>query len=230
MLAATRVLRTSPGGMAAFAVFVITLCALTAPRAQVLGSLTGTVTDSQKAPLPGVKVTLVTTTTAIDFPDVRATKLAASIAELKGMNSESGNPLSGKLSGRYGTSGYSMGGGGTTIAASNDKTLVSSVGLAPWSPVGADITTPTLLMCGGADTVAPCSMAQGAYTAMPETTPKMMIVIPAIDHLAWLGGPTGPGQGGAFALAFMKAFLEGDERWKSVLLDADGSVTTNITR
>jgi pimeloyl-ACP methyl ester carboxylesterase len=175
-------------------------------------------------------VTLVTTTTAIDFPDVRATKLAASIAELKGMNSESGNPLSGKLSGRYGTSGYSMGGGGTTIAASNDKTLVSSVGLAPWSPVGADITTPTLLMCGGADTVAPCSMAQGAYTAMPETTPKMMIVIPAIDHLAWLGGPTGPGQGGAFALAFMKAFLEGDERWKSVLLDADGSVTTNITR
>jgi len=61
MLAATRVLRTSPGGMAAFAVFVITLCALTAPRAQVLGSLTGTVTDSQKAPLPGVKVTLVTT-------------------------------------------------------------------------------------------------------------------------------------------------------------------------
>src|SRR4029450_710179 len=102
----------------------------------------------------------------------RAAKLAASIEELKSLNAEGDNPISGKLSGRYGTSGYSMGGGGTTIAASEDKSLLSSVGLAPWAPVGRGITTPTLLMCGGSDIVAPCSMAEGAYAEIPETTPK----------------------------------------------------------
>jgi hypothetical protein len=44
-----------------------------------------------------------------------------------------------------------------------------------------------------------------------------------------LGGPTAPGLGGAFALAFMKLYLEGDERWKSILVNADGDVTTTIT-
>jgi pimeloyl-ACP methyl ester carboxylesterase len=174
-------------------------------------------------------VTMVTTTTGADFPDVRATKLAASIEELKSLNAESDSPLSGKLSGRYGTSGYSMGGGGTTITASKDKTLLSSVGLAPWAPVGQGITTPTLLMCGSTDGTAPCSMAEGAYEQIPETTPKMLVVLPGIGHLTWLGGPTAPGLGGAFALGFMKLFLEGDERWRSVLLDVNADVTTNIT-
>jgi hypothetical protein len=47
--------------------------------------------------------------------------------------------------------------------------------------------------------------------------------------LAWLRGPTAAGAGGAFALAFTKLFLEGDERWRPLLLDAAGDVTTNIT-
>jgi pimeloyl-ACP methyl ester carboxylesterase len=174
-------------------------------------------------------VTLVTTTTGADFPDVRATKLGRSIEELKSLNAESGNPLSGAMSGRYGTSGYSMGGGGTTIAATNDKTLLSSVGLAPWAPVGRDIVTPTLLMCGSTDGTAPCSMADGAYAELPDSTPKMLVVLPGVGHLTWLSGPAAPDIGGALALAFMKLYLEGDERWRPVLLSADGDVTTTIT-
>jgi pimeloyl-ACP methyl ester carboxylesterase len=174
-------------------------------------------------------VTIVTTTTGADFPDIRASKLARSIEELERLNAESDNPLSGAMSGRYGTSGYSMGGGGTTLAASADQTLSSSVGLAPWAPVGRSVSTPTLLMCGSTDTIAPCSMAEGAYAETPESTPKMLVVLPLVGHLTWLSGPTAPGAGGALALAFMKTFLEGDERWKSVLLSAGGDVTTNIT-
>jgi hypothetical protein len=174
-------------------------------------------------------VTVVTTTGGGDFPDLRAAKLAGSIEELKTLNAGSGNPVSGKLSGRYGTSGYSMGGGGTTLAATEDKSLLTSVGLAPWAPVGRGITTPTLLMCGSTDTVAPCSMAEGAYAEIPETTPKMLVVLPLVGHLTWLSGPAAPGLGGAFALAFMKLYLEGDERWKPILLDAGGDVTTSIT-
>jgi pimeloyl-ACP methyl ester carboxylesterase len=174
-------------------------------------------------------VTVVTTTGGADFPDIRATKLARSIEELKSLNAESDSPLFGTLIGRYGTSGYSMGGGGTTITASNDKSLLSSVGLAPWAPVGQGITTPTLLMCGSTDGTAPCSMAEGAYEQIPESTPKMLVVLPGVGHLTWLGGPTAPGLGGAFALGFMKLFLEGDERWRSVLLDVNADVTTTIT-
>ncbi len=175
-------------------------------------------------------VTLVTETGGADFPDLRATKMERSIEEMKSMDAASGTPISGKMSGRYGTSGYSMGGGGTTITATNDNTLLSSVGLAPWSPVGRGIVTPTLLLCGSTDGTAPCSMSESAYRQIPETTPKMMVVLPGVGHLTWLRGPTAPDQGGALALAFMKTYLEGDDRWKSVLLSSgDRNVTTNIT-
>jgi pimeloyl-ACP methyl ester carboxylesterase len=174
-------------------------------------------------------VTVVTTTTGADLPAIRAAKLADSIAELERLDSESGNPLSGAMSGRYGTSGYSMGGGGTTLASAADSSLVSSVGLAPWAPVGRGITTPTLLMCGTTDTIAPCSMAEGAYAELPESTPKMLVVLPLVGHLEWLSGPTAPSTGGALALAFQKLFLEGDERWRPILVAAGGDVTTNIS-
>jgi pimeloyl-ACP methyl ester carboxylesterase len=172
-------------------------------------------------------VTLVTATLGTDFPDLRAAKLAASIDELQRLN-EGNSPIAGQMSGRYGTSGYSMGGGGTTLATASDSTLLSSVGLAPWAPVGRGISTPTLLLCGSTDGTAPCSMSDGAYAQIPESTPKMMVVLPGVGHLAWLRGPTAAGAGGAFALAFTKLYLEGDERWRTVLLDASGDVTTNI--
>lgn len=52
--------RKSTSRVVGFAVSVIGLLTPFAPRAQVPGLLTGTVTDSAKAPLPGVKVTVVT--------------------------------------------------------------------------------------------------------------------------------------------------------------------------
>jgi len=110
-------------------------------------------------------VTVVTNTLGTDGPDVRATKLLTAITELKAENTKSGSPLIGKLAGRYGTSGYSMGGGGTTLASSTDATLKSSIGLAAWGGNGTGVTVPTLLLCGSADTVAPCSMSESVYPA-----------------------------------------------------------------
>jgi hypothetical protein len=176
-------------------------------------------------------VTLVTTTGASDDPDLRATKLLASIKELKGLTS---GPLMGKLApDRFGTSGYSMGGGGTTIASSRDKTLKTSVGLAPWSPVGSGITTPTLLLCGGSDTTAPCgSNARSSYNGIPMATPKMMVTISGTSHLQWFGPTTDAQRGaaGKFALAFQKVYLEGDTRWAPLLksMVSGTTVVTNI--
>jgi dienelactone hydrolase len=178
--------------------------------------------------------TLVTDTFPSDFPDVRADLLLGSITAMKAENMKAGSPLMGKMSDRYGTSGYSMGGGGTVIAASKTPTLKSSVGLAAWGPTGeAQVKVPTLLFCGTDDVVAPCSdHSDPAYTAIPSSTPKMKIVINGGDHLsAWFGpADGGDGVSGGWGLAFEKVYLEGDTRWKSLLLGkpSGATMTTNI--
>jgi predicted dienelactone hydrolase len=93
------------------------------------------------------------------------------------------------------------------------------------------VTVPTLLLCGQSDTTAPCSMAQGVYTGIKDPTAKMMVQIPGATHFSWFG-PTDAGMGtsGKYALAFQKVYLEGDERWKPLLLTkpSSGTMTTNI--
>jgi hypothetical protein len=124
-----------------------------------------------------------------------------------------------------------MGGGGTTLASKDDPSLLSSVGLAPYSPTGSGLQVPTLLLCGSSDGTAPCSMAQGSYSGIPTTTPKMMISITGVGHLSWFG-PTSAGGGtsGKYALAFQKVFLDGDERWMSLLTGtpSNGTMTTTL--
>ena len=178
-------------------------------------------------------ICVVTNSGASDLPDARGRYLLNAIKDLKEANTQQGSPLFGKLSGQYGTSGYSMGGGGSTVASTEDPTLRSSVGLAPWAPVGRGVTVPTLHICGTADSTAGCSgNARPAYDAMPETTPKMLLVVNGGGHLtSWFGpGDTPGGISGGWALAFNKVYLEGDERWKPLLLGmpTGGTVTTNI--
>ncbi|HET9933748.1 MAG TPA: hypothetical protein VFQ35_23755 [Polyangiaceae bacterium] len=172
---------------------------------------------------------IVTDTTGADLPNVRGDKLVAAIEELKAQNMASG-PLAGKLAGRYGTSGYSMGGGGTTFASAKDPTYRTSIGLAAWGPDGTNVKVPTLFLCSDTDTVAGCGYSQTAYDAMGSTS-KMLIKVPNATHFNWFD-PTDAGQGmsGEYALAFQKVFLEGDQRWRPLLLakPAQGSGATNI--
>ena len=176
-------------------------------------------------------VMVITATDGADVPDIRAMKLLASIEELKSENTKSGGPLNGKLSGRYGTSGYSMGGGGTTLASAEDGTLRTSLGLAPWGGDGSRVKVPTLLLCGDADTVAPCNMAEGVYAGIADPTPKMLINVSGATHFNWFGpSDAGRGTSGKYALAFQKVFLEGDERWRPLLLEKPSAASqmTNI--
>jgi hypothetical protein len=124
-----------------------------------------------------------------------------------------------------------MGGGGTTIAATGTPSLKTSIGLAPWGGTGNRTTVATMVLCGSADTTAPCLMSQSVYSAIPESTPKMMLNISGVSHFGWFG-PTDAGRGisGSYALAFQKVFLEGDTRWKPLLLTrpTGATVTTNV--
>jgi pimeloyl-ACP methyl ester carboxylesterase len=171
-------------------------------------------------------------TGAADTPDIRSGELLAAIDELKKEGMKSGSPLEGKLAGRFGTSGYSMGGGGTTIAASQDASLKTSIGLAPWGGTGAGTTVPSLMFCGDADTVAPSYMAQGVYDELPGMTPKMIVTVSGATHFNWFDpADAGGGLSGQYALAFQKVYLDGDERWKSLLVQkptTGGTMDTNI--
>jgi predicted dienelactone hydrolase len=163
-------------------------------------------------------VLVIVSTTGADQPQQRAVKLVAAIEELKGENDKSDSPLAGKLSDRYGTSGYSMGGGGTVIASTGDVMLRTSIGLAPFGGSGAEVKAATLLLCGTADGTAPCNMSERVYGAIPDTLPKMMISISGATHFSWFGpDAAGMGTSGKYALAFQKVFLDGDERWKPLL-------------
>jgi hypothetical protein len=170
-------------------------------------------------------VTMIVDTGSLDQPDQRAQALLDGIAAFKAENTKNGGPLNGKLSGRYGTSGFSMGGGGTTIAARRDKTLLTDVAIMPWGPTNTGISVPTLVICGSSDGTASCSShGTPAYRGIPDTVPKMRIEISS-GHA---GQPSsGRGGSGQVALAFQKVFLEGDTRWRPLLVAAD-SEETNI--
>jgi hypothetical protein len=172
-------------------------------------------------------VLVAANTGAADQPAQRATTLLNAIKALKAENTKMDSPLFGKLSDRFGTSGYSMGGGGTTIASGQDATLKSSIGLAAWGGSGNNVKVPTLLLCGSADTTAGCGMSSPVYTAIKDPTAKMQVTIQGSTHFNWFGPKDGEnGKSGMVALAFAKLYLEGDERWKPVLLKAGGM--TNI--
>jgi hypothetical protein len=168
---------------------------------------------------------MIVDTGSSDQPNVRGMALLKGIAAFKTENTKSGSPLNGKLAGRYGTSGFSMGGGGTTYAARDDKTLLTDVALMPWGPVNSGVTVPTLIVCGSSDGTAPCaSHGTPAYAGIAATVPKMRIEISS-GHA---GQPSsGGGTSGKVGLAFQKVFLEGDERWRPLLVAAP-SLETNI--
>jgi hypothetical protein len=164
-------------------------------------------------------VAMIVETGSGDQPGQRGNALLEGIAGFKAENEKSGSPLFGKLAGRYGTSGFSMGGGGTTYAAQEDSTLRTSVGLMAWGPVRSGIMVPSLFICGASDGIASCGAhSEGAYAGISGDTPKAIITVSG-GHV---GQPSaGGGDSGATALAFQKYFLEGDERWKPILLMAD---------
>ena len=170
-------------------------------------------------------VAMIVDTGSLDQPSQRGMALSQGIAAFKAENTKSGGPLNGKLAGRYGTSGFSMGGGGTTYAARADKTLLTDIAIMPWGPLNSGVAVPTLVICGSSDGTASCSShGTPAYRGIADTVPKMRIVVSS-GHA---GNPSaGGGESGRVGLAFQKVFLEGDTRWRPLLVGA-GAEDTNI--
>jgi hypothetical protein len=168
-------------------------------------------------------VAMIIHTGAGDQPQQRGQKLSAGVEAFKMENMKMGSPLMGKLSGRYGTSGFSMGGGGTTFSAMKDPMLKSNVSIMAWTPATSGIMVPSLFIFGSSDTLAG-TMGMSSYRSIADSVPKMAVTV----NSGHAGQPSsGGGASGKAGLAFQKVYLEGDERWKPILLMIDAT-DTNI--
>lgn len=169
----------------------------------------------------GIVTLTIGTNSGADSPDVRATALLDGIETLRAENSRAASPVAGEMDlTRFGVMGWSMGGGGTLIAASAHPELRAAVSLAAWSPgvPFPDNQVPTLMLAGSADTLAG-GQSQGFFSSMPETTPKMLFEVAGGAHSVANDPASANGEIGRYGLSWLKVFLEGDERYRPFLLE-----------
>jgi hypothetical protein len=169
-------------------------------------------------------VAVIVDTGSGDQASARGEALTKAIAALKAENDKSDSPLFGKLAGRYGTSGFSMGGVGSTFASKPDAGLLSSIAIMPWGKAAEGSAVPTLILCGAKDGIAPCaSYGVPAYASLGASVSKMRVTL-AGPHDARPSADDN--RAGAYALAFQKVFLEGDPRWRPLLVAAEADEST----
>lgn len=178
---------------------------------------------SRRLATHGFVVATISTNSTYDFPPSRANQLLAALRTVTALTS---GPVAGKMdTARQAVAGWSMGGGGTMLAAGMTPGLKAGVAFAPWSQSSniSGSAVPLSYLAGTADTVAPANtMASAFYNATPATTKKMLGVIQGANH----NFPNSASQPASYTqVAWMKRFLDGDTRY-SQFLNGDARFAT----
>lgn len=176
----------------------------------------------------GIVTMTIDTATTGDLPAQRAGELLDALKDCVNENERADSPLKGKIDkNTTALMGWSMGGGGTLIAASQTPTLKAGIGLCAWGPTGGAMTkVPMLMFEGTADALA-AGMSDGYYMQMPDSTPKMLFETAGADHFYANDPASQGGIIGLYGLSWMKVFLEGDMRYKQFLTAPKPSIATN---
>ena len=170
---------------------------------------------SQRLATHGFVVVTIDTNTPYDSPDSRGTQL---LAALKAAAALKTGAAAGKIdTSRQALAGWSMGGGGTLLAASSTPGLKGAVAFAPYSFTNSFSSdkVPSAILGGSADTVAPpAGYATPYYNAIPATTPKLLGIISGAQHTF----PTTASQPASYVeIAWMKRFVDNDTRYSPFL-------------
>jgi dienelactone hydrolase len=167
----------------------------------------------------GIVTMTIGTNSPTDPPATRELALMDAIDSLSGENTRMGSPQVGKLdTSRKATMGWSMGGGGTLLAASDHPELKATISMCAWNPgyQYTKDTVPTLMFAGTADTLAG-GQSQGFYTSIPAMTPKELYEVNGGSHFV-ANDPAGENkQIGLYGLSWLEVFLVGDMRYKQFL-------------
>jgi dienelactone hydrolase len=168
----------------------------------------------------GIVTLTIGTNSGGDPPATRARALLDAIETIRSEGDRTGGPLAGNIQkDRMAIMGWSMGGGGTLIAANDTPTLKAAISLCGWNPGGrySQNTVPSLMFAAVSDGLAG-GQSQGFYSSIPASTPKMLYEANPGSHSV-ANNPAGQrGEIGRYGLSWMKVFLEGDERYRQFLL------------
>ena len=176
----------------------------------------------------GIVTMTIDTNSSSDSVQIRKTALMDAFKSLQLEDERGDSPLKGKLhKTRFGLAGWSMGGGASLLNASEHpefKSIITLTEHLATSPGGTgplkDLKVPSLMFAGTADTaVLGGGMSQPAYDAIPEGTTKMLYEVQGADHFFFNTPKAIDGVIGRYGLAWQKVFLEGDERYKPLLLN-----------
>ena len=186
-----------------------------------------------------VAITLGTNDPCADWPAARAVALLDAIVTVKEENTRINSPLQGSIDvNRFAVSGWSMGGGGSQLAASLDPSLKAVIGLCPWldlngfQPSDLIHDVPVLIFTGQNDDIAN-SAEYGFmhYEGTPSTTDKLYFEIENGGHDAANGPSSAVGDAGIYALSWLKTYLLDDPCYCEFLLEnptTASAYTTNI--
>lgn len=177
----------------------------------------------------GIVAITIDTNSTSDAPAVQSRALMDSLVTCTDENEREGSPLKGKISKAHlGVSGWSMGGGGTLIAAAaNADKLKAAVSFAAWGPSGGAMNkVPALMFEATADVLA-ASMSDSFYMQTPDTTPKMLFEVQGSSHNVANDPANHEGIIGLYGLSWWKVYLEGDMRYKQFLTAPKPSITTS---
>jgi dienelactone hydrolase len=178
----------------------------------------------------GIVTMTIGTNLPTDAPGARKDALIDAMQSLKEENDRSGSPLEGKLDVTYtATMGWSMGGGGTLLVANENPELKATISLCGWNPgyPYTMIKSPALMFASLGDPLAG-GQSQGFYRSIPDATPKMLIEVGAGDHFVANNPASTGGMIGRYGLAWLKVFLEGDERYRKFLQQEPAVPTTDF--
>lgn len=168
----------------------------------------------------GYAVLILDTNDVRERPEARALALMAGVRILREENQRRESPLFGRLdSTKMAIMGHSMGGGGVLLAANaySDE-LSAAIPFTPWQPDGnfGDITVPTLVIAGEADTIAPVAdHAWPHYQSIPDGTQRVFMELKDGDHfIANSAAQITHPLLGRYALAWLKLQMDDDERYR----------------
>lgn len=186
-----------------------------------------------------IAITLGTNDPCADWPSARATALLDAITTVKEENSRVNSPLLGKVDvNSFAVSGWSMGGGGSQLAASLDPSLKAVIGLCPWldlngfQPSDLIHDVPVLIFTGQNDDIAnSAEYGYMHYQGTPSSTDKLYFEIENGGHGAANSPSLEAGEVGVYALSWLKTYLEDDPCYCGFLLETPSNSSayeTNI--
>ena len=199
----------------------------TAPATTLTGGYTNTKEDmywlADHLTSHGYIVITMTPNNNLGLPPGWATAHKGGIDKLKSENTRLGSAIRGKVdTSKLGIMGFSMGGGGTLLAAGDlGSQIKTAVPLAPWLGVSIpsyrNIKAKTLVISGASDTVAFPGTIAGYYNNLPAIT-KGLAEVRGASHLDWFGVTASSSQQTRFktlTTAWLKTYLTGDTSYQT---------------